>query len=233
MDHNIYHVFHQAAGGVLHVRESLQDCASRAWDAEGEEGHSLSKVPPRTGRAGGLHGIKKLAFTINWAFTIPGETCQSSCTNAEADNKCHQDGGVRLKNGPYSASNELVCKLWFVKNTICQLSRLFAIWLLMFPGNSLDLFVFVSIFNCDQKSDDLSYQVWKHVKWTDDIADSVYLLELNLNPYWNDFFIYFIKVATWSPFANFLGQVIVSSRVDILAPFLLRTSVFSRLSWPE
>ena len=95
---------------------------------------------------------------------------------------------LRLKNGPYNASNELEYKLWFVKNTICQLSRLFAIWLLMFPGNSLDLFVFVSIFNCDQKSDDLSYQVWKHVKWTHDIADFVYLLELNLIPRWNCFF---------------------------------------------
>ena len=52
--------FYQTAGGVLHVRESLEDCAGRAWDAEGEEGHSLSKVPPRTGRAGGLHEIKKL-----------------------------------------------------------------------------------------------------------------------------------------------------------------------------
>ena len=64
--------------------------------------------------------LKKSACTIHWAITIPGEACQGPCTNAEADNKCHQDGGVRLKNGPYNASNELECKLWFVKNTICQ-----------------------------------------------------------------------------------------------------------------
>ena len=62
LDHNIYHVFYQAAGGVLHVRESLQDCAGRAWDAEGEEGHSLPKVPPRAGRARGLHDIKKISM---------------------------------------------------------------------------------------------------------------------------------------------------------------------------
>merc|ERR1712012_724373 len=31
--------------------------------------------------------------------------------NAEADNKCHQDRGVRLRNGPYSASNELEYRL--------------------------------------------------------------------------------------------------------------------------
>ena len=62
LDYNIYHVFHQAAGGVLHVRESLQDCASRAWDAEGEEGHSLPKVPPRAGRARGLHAIEKISM---------------------------------------------------------------------------------------------------------------------------------------------------------------------------
>ena len=189
LDYNIYHVFHQAAGGVLHVRESLQDCASWAGDAEGEEGHSLPKVPPRAGRARGLHSIKKIACMIHWAITIPGETCEGPCTNAEADNKCHQDGGVRLKNGPCNASNELECKLWFVKNTICQLSGLLAIWLLTFSENSLDLFVLVSIFNCDQKSDDLSYQVWKYVKWTHDIADFVYLLELNLITWWNCFFI--------------------------------------------
>ena len=84
----------------------------------------------------------------------------------------------------------LECRLWFVKNTICQLSRLLAIWLLMIAGNPLDLFVLVSIFNCDQKSDDLSYQVWKHVKWTHDIADFVYLLELNLIPRWNGFYVF-------------------------------------------
>ena len=67
LDHNIYHVFfYQAAGGVLHVRESLQDCAGRAWDAEGKEGHSLPKVPPRTGRAGGLHKTKRIAFSIHY-----------------------------------------------------------------------------------------------------------------------------------------------------------------------
>ena len=59
----------------------------------------------------------------------------------------------------------------------------------MIAGNPLDLFVLVSIFNCDQKSDDLSYQVLKHVKWTPDIADFVYLLELNLIPRWNGLFI--------------------------------------------
>ena len=51
--------------------------------------------------------LKKLHLRYIWAITIPGETCEGSCSNAEADNKCHQDRGVRLKNGPYSASNEL------------------------------------------------------------------------------------------------------------------------------